>query len=649
MPPPRWATDEQWEWLSARRLEWRQAKTSGQIPAFLAKTYNTWAQLWSERTLLFGEKDTLSEEEELQLGKAVKAKQKNHGGRSNGSDAPERGHEIQLPKVKGTRALQPIEVYSKRYYESKVKPLVEEEIQKRKLERAIEKLSPVERLEIIRQCTRNAFEAESSEIREEIMNASAEEKARSRVLTAACKSATVVQDEERTAGEYQHAIDHAPAMIERALAPIRIMTGGVLTVLWSGPVPEDGGAIGSFAVHQGQTASGHNFAQAMPTFEDAIVRPHVEFARGVFPEPSCGRYATKPKPTQTGQGDTSRPVDSQQTASGETVAVVSNPDVVIPDLPPPRSDASVLSRSTSPAPSTNLSHTSSSPPPESDPPESSPREPTVPLPDDGALPTSTNAADDAPPTSTDTAHLPTEGQDAPTTVDAHDQVLQPTGVPLPSEPPLFLNDAPLNMFAFPQQMYHMDMLGDGMYGLGNGMYGLGNGMYGLGDAMYNLSDGMRGLGDGNHSLGDGMHGPDGSMNALGHGMLSYGEANLPVPHGGMDDLAAFSAEGNLTAYAKLFDGTDPFADLSGDLMPFNTAYDSMYCPPPDSEGPHDASVLNVHPEPRTDGMPVPAADAPAPVVEDQRRSSRNRRPPRPRDLTPPLHNVERPPKKLKKV
>ncbi|KAJ2975836.1 hypothetical protein NUW54_g11666 [Trametes sanguinea] len=362
MPPPRWATDEQWEWLSARRLEWRQAKTSGQIPAFLAKTYNTWAQLWSERTLLFGEKDTLSEEEELQLGKAVKAKQKqlktwyqNHGGRSNGSDAPERGHEIQLPKVKGTRALQPIEVYSKRYYESKVKPLVEEEIQKRKLERAIEKLSPVERLEIIRQCTRNAFEAESSEIREEIMNASAEEKARSRVLTAACKSATVVQDEERTAGEYQHAIDHAPAMIERALALIRIMTGGVLTVLWSGPVPEDGGAIGSFAVHQGQTASGHNFAQAMPTFEDAIVRPHVEFARGVFPrevrqrrslsstvmslpaaEPSCGRYATKPKPTQTGQGDTSRPVDGQQTASGETVAVVSNPDVVIPDLPPRR-------------------------------------------------------------------------------------------------------------------------------------------------------------------------------------------------------------------------------------------------------------------------------------------------------------------------
>ncbi|KAI0348745.1 hypothetical protein OH77DRAFT_1377532, partial [Trametes cingulata] len=269
---------EQWDWLAARSLDWPQAKRLGKVSAFLASTYYTWAQQWSERTLLFGDRETLSEEEELRLGDAVKVRQKksktwyqNHGGRSNPSDvnAPERGRDVPLPRVKGTRALQPTEVYSKRYYDSKMKPVVEDEIQKRKRERGVKlKLDAVERLEIIRQCTRDTFEAESSEIREEILSATAEDKARSRVLAVACKLATVAQDgnapQESTNSEHSKAppgpatrsartdcvlsaIDHAPAMLERALAPIRAMTGGVLTVLWAGPVPDDGGAIGTFA------------------------------------------------------------------------------------------------------------------------------------------------------------------------------------------------------------------------------------------------------------------------------------------------------------------------------------------------------------------------------------------------------------------
>lgn len=76
MPPPKWTTDEQWTWLNARLSRWREAQKLGRTAAFLVNTYNAWAQEWSDRTLLFGEKDPLTVEEETQLGVAVKARQK---------------------------------------------------------------------------------------------------------------------------------------------------------------------------------------------------------------------------------------------------------------------------------------------------------------------------------------------------------------------------------------------------------------------------------------------------------------------------------------------------------------------------------------------------------------------------------------------
>ncbi|KAJ2976198.1 hypothetical protein NUW54_g11606 [Trametes sanguinea] len=367
MPPPRWASDEQSLWLVRRRSDWRQARKSGQTASFIANTHNAWSQLWSDRTRLFGDKDTLSEEEERELGKAVKARQtafapqqlrtwyQNHG--SQHSDGPGNEPSVVLPKVKGTRALQQIEVYSKQYYHSKIKPVVEEEIRRVKHQNGIQKLSPQERLDIVRRCTRECWEAEDPAIRQEIADMHLEDKARMQELTEACKSSSTGPTEDRTAEQYQHAIDNAPAMIERALAPIRAMTGGVITVLWSGPVPEDGGAIGSFAVHQGQNPSGHNFAQSTPSFSQSIVLPHVQFARTVFPpevrqrrvlqtatesrnsspKPSCDRASKVPQKASL--------LHAESHTSARTATTTS---AVVLDVEPARSSPSAASRAPSP-------------------------------------------------------------------------------------------------------------------------------------------------------------------------------------------------------------------------------------------------------------------------------------------------------------
>ncbi|KAI0349070.1 hypothetical protein OH77DRAFT_1525941 [Trametes cingulata] len=325
----------------------------------------------------------------------------------------------------------------------------------------------------------------------------------------------------------------------------------------------------------------------------------------------CIRYATNPEPTPVDQNDNPSPTKGQETASEEAGATGSNSDVVIPD-PPPQRSSSALSRSAWPAASTVLSHTSSSPPPESDAPESSPREPAAPLADD-------DADVDALSTFTDTAHLPSQCQYVPTTVDgqsvmnnapsgaadpsfaADSQLLQPTEIPIPPEIPI-VNNLPLNMFAFPQQMYGMDMLGDGM-----------------------------------QTLGGGMH-------AFGHGMRPYGGADFPFHYngtGGMGNFATFSAGGPYSAGVNLFDGAgsfeghlaghfagplagpfvDPFADPSAGVGPRSPGFNGMFYTPPDPG----------------------AADG----TEEQRRSSRTRRPPRARDVTPQPFNSERPPKKPK--
>ncbi|KAI0684661.1 hypothetical protein C8T65DRAFT_701967 [Cerioporus squamosus] len=73
-------------------------------------------------------------------------------------------------------------------------------------------------------------------------------------------------------------------MLRRAIAPYAWSMGCCITVIVSGPMPDQGGAIGSFAVHEGTNVLGHNFAQITPNFRNAFARPHVQFAKGVYPE-----------------------------------------------------------------------------------------------------------------------------------------------------------------------------------------------------------------------------------------------------------------------------------------------------------------------------------------------------------------------------
>lgn len=68
-----------------------------------------------------------------------------------------------ISRVKPRRIRQEVELYSKKYYAEKIQPMVRHELDLQQVTDASG------RLKIVRQCTLEAYEKESPEIREEIM------------------------------------------------------------------------------------------------------------------------------------------------------------------------------------------------------------------------------------------------------------------------------------------------------------------------------------------------------------------------------------------------------------------------------------------------------------------------------------------------
>ncbi|KAI0323810.1 hypothetical protein GY45DRAFT_1341197 [Cubamyces sp. BRFM 1775] len=327
MPARAWATDEQWDWLMAKVQDWRTAQKASDTKAFLLQAHNAWSEKWSDRTRLFGDKDPLTTEELTLLGAAVAERQKklrvwfqNHGLR--GSDSQKSKPDTPTEKPKTMRSLQEVEIYTRKYYKERVKPLVHQKIQRVQRETG-RKLTNRARLEIIRRFMRTVYGQESEEVKTAIAAEVAVEKARMHELLKQSRSDTTSNGTmKRTLEQYQHTINNAPALLERAIGPIQTMTSGVYTVLWLGPIPEEGGVIGSFAVHYGQDAPGRDFGKSTPNFVENFVRPHVEFARAAFPKEAQQKMALRPRATDASSSTQSAASGAQ--ASLPTTAITTS-------------------------------------------------------------------------------------------------------------------------------------------------------------------------------------------------------------------------------------------------------------------------------------------------------------------------------------
>ncbi len=106
------------------------------------------------------------------------------------------------PKAKSKRALQVVEVYSKLYYDKKVKHTVEEELAKLKSVRNVDSIEPKERLAIVRSHTKASLQQADDDVKKAVAEAHAEEKERTHALAQAYKTGNV-QEEGRTPEQYQ--------------------------------------------------------------------------------------------------------------------------------------------------------------------------------------------------------------------------------------------------------------------------------------------------------------------------------------------------------------------------------------------------------------------------------------------------------------
>ncbi|TFK90692.1 hypothetical protein K466DRAFT_563401 [Polyporus arcularius HHB13444] len=295
MAPKSWAEEHQLDWLADQAVGFREAQKKTETTPWFAGMTHAWLTKYREEDALWGKdhwERPFSLEQTEQLAAAIEARKAklynwfhNHGHKTSRVKGQSEPKPQKLPRIKHRRALQEIELYSHRYYKSRVKANVKKELKRLKKEQGVKTLPSDVRLEVVRRYTANAFENETPEVRAEIAAGAAEEKEQARLLAEANKKGTIVDvDVIRTPQEYQYAIDQAPDDIRRLLTPVHANTGCSIMVIVTGPMPEDGGAIGSFAVHFGENASGHNFAQVTPGFREQYARPHVLFAKGLYPE-----------------------------------------------------------------------------------------------------------------------------------------------------------------------------------------------------------------------------------------------------------------------------------------------------------------------------------------------------------------------------
>ncbi|TFK78361.1 hypothetical protein K466DRAFT_570886, partial [Polyporus arcularius HHB13444] len=351
MAPPQKTMPEQTTWLQDRIPAFRQAQKDAESGPWSLAMCQDWYAEWPIEDEIWGAgkwpPTPLSPEDKEMKEQACIAKQKQlinwfRNNTRNGAvkkleSAPAR------PKGKNKRALQEVEVYSKLYYDEKVKPVVEEKLASLKADRNVDSIEPKERLAIVRSHTMASLQQAGDDVKKAVAEAHAEEKERTRALAQAYKIG-IVQEEGRTPEQYQHAIDSAPGDIRKALDPIAAASGCIYTVILSGPMPMDGGAVGSLSVHSGKTITGHNFAEVTPKYRDDFVRPHVRFAKGLYPIETRQERALPPAATGLyclGEADMSapRPSASMPSSQGATRAasratspvehVIATPSVIL--------------------------------------------------------------------------------------------------------------------------------------------------------------------------------------------------------------------------------------------------------------------------------------------------------------------------------
>ncbi|KAF9455599.1 hypothetical protein BDZ94DRAFT_1315811 [Collybia nuda] len=233
MAPRSQITPEQLEWLITLKSQYYENQAAKTLSEFWPVLDHGWFLRWPEPGVLEAELEPEGHPSRNKAAEALSSRKSYLRNWFHNRNVNKRKAPIKIqPHASNFRSHQPVEVYSRQFYKERVKPQVVSELA------GIEK-SKGETLELIKQKTKQAFDAEPEEIRQAIFaqaNALKIENAARRAQ--ARKSVT-----EHSPQSYATAIESVAYVLDSVIGDLAKRTGWAFSVMGGGPDPVNAPAV----------------------------------------------------------------------------------------------------------------------------------------------------------------------------------------------------------------------------------------------------------------------------------------------------------------------------------------------------------------------------------------------------------------------
>ncbi|EMD41219.1 hypothetical protein CERSUDRAFT_89800 [Gelatoporia subvermispora B] len=314
--PIRWTTPEEFKFLQGEKKVYLTIP-SAQKWLFWDGLYERWQIEFPEAARLFPNVDVLTDEQKITV-EVEKAKRKfklrtwftnntKADTRTTNRNAPAAHIKVE-DALKPTRNLQETEMYSRMYYEDKVKMRVENEIAVMKTP-----VSKKARVDVVCRALRESYATESDEVKREVKAAI---KDRGEARQKARERAQKELDSPISAQEMQENLRSIYKELDAFFASVWRRTGWYFSVVGGGLIPGVTGrdALRCITYHYGRDRHGHHWGQVYPDFAENVQGQYGDYIEDIFvPSPhnadTSGKTTRAPVPEMT-QKDLERELDT---------------------------------------------------------------------------------------------------------------------------------------------------------------------------------------------------------------------------------------------------------------------------------------------------------------------------------------------------
>ncbi|KAF8872073.1 hypothetical protein BD779DRAFT_1679943 [Infundibulicybe gibba] len=323
MPPPRWTTPTQLAFLQSQVDSYLETRKNKRYHKFWKKIDCKWFKKWPE--------EGLSEEVDLRTPEGVaqfahvaakvgeqKAKLKawfrnNTGHKGRRVSKNKTIITIGVGSAQKHRRLRLHEMYSRMVYKNQIQSIVANKIRD-------VKPSQKGTLPLITSAIKEAWEAESDDVKQAVLDAVANQ-------PAPVKGRGVIK---KTPKAYAKIIDKIPDILDQFFTELAEMTGWAFDVICGGPEPQNGGRVRVIGFHEGENNIGLSFSEANPEYEEKVLGAYGNYLKSVFPVSVCNARALQPGD----EGDDSNNDDDNDDGDGDADDKESDSDSSDEEDPP---------------------------------------------------------------------------------------------------------------------------------------------------------------------------------------------------------------------------------------------------------------------------------------------------------------------------